>query len=749
MTRDLPFDDAAGAGDDDGDAAYRIANGVARVARAGAYVTGGALIAAGGNHGGTPAINHDSKNVGWSEVEDPQPNVPSPTITFPDLTADSVLPHRGPAAAAPVNGHFGPLGDYQHGTDAGLFPSLDAIPANDPAISGFHGLGLPDADTGASGLPTYGPRPGWGLPLGTDQQSESVPGQAQPQLPTLDQQQPGMLPGLPTLPGTGLPGMGLPGLGLPGTDAMHLPGAGGAMHLPGMNGASFAPNGQTGLPDHSGAFDGVGATGGDGAGMFVGTNWAFDAHVGLDGVWFHSNLSADVGVGAVGHQLDAFGQQLGQGISHIPANTTLPNNGGAPSLPGADKPNNMGQPFGSSNSSAGTGTPALPGQGHGPSDSPAGGTGAPTSAVPGANSQLPGAGSPGGAFTLPGAAAAPSNPISLTTIPAAQTAPVAPAAVTPVSTPVAAPVVPVAAAPVAVAPVSMAQPVAVTPLQTTIQPDAANQPIANLLSTHGGPSPLTAPAAVAPALFDHGRQPVLASAEPTAPVHPSPLTDKPVQPAATPAPAPHVSVPAKTDPAPVLTTVPPIPTTKIPGLDPDLTKGGSTPVVTPPVTSGGDTDVTVKPQKPVDDSGTHGSTPTVTVPTDEPLPTHQPTVTNQPHPTAPTAQPTVPTVPDHSGQPSVSVAPVPTVAPAPTVQQPITTPPHIDPPQPVKPIADQFDSGNHVLPIADDSALHPLSVHAGGLLVHDAGLFSGLGPDASFVDAHSPVQGPGDHMLLL
>uniref|UniRef100_UPI002455E59C hypothetical protein n=1 Tax=Nocardia brasiliensis TaxID=37326 RepID=UPI002455E59C len=53
MTRDLPFDDDATEGAErTGDTAYRVATGVARVARAGAYVTGGALIAA--NGGGRP-----------------------------------------------------------------------------------------------------------------------------------------------------------------------------------------------------------------------------------------------------------------------------------------------------------------------------------------------------------------------------------------------------------------------------------------------------------------------------------------------------------------------------------------------------------------------------------------------------------------------------------------------------------------------------------------------------------------------
>ncbi|WP_157514184.1 hypothetical protein [Nocardia concava] len=730
MTRDLPFDDASDADDNGGDAAYNIANGVARVARAGAYVTGGALIAAGGSRGGTPAIDHDSKNVGWSEVNDPQPELPSPTITFPDLTPDSLPPHHGPAPVSPVHAPFAHLDEVHRGTDAGFSPmSFESIPQQpESSNSGFHGLGLPEAGTGVSGLPTYGPHPGFGLPLEENNRpAEETP--AEPHLPASDQQ-----------PTFGLPGLGgTDGFHLPGAaNGFQLPGASNGFHLPDMTGAHIAPAPGP-VPDHhGGAFDGVGGAGGQGTGLFIGTDWSVDAHVGLDGAWFHSNLKVDVGVGQVGHQLDAFGQQLGQGISHIPTNTSLPNGGGQPSLPGASTPNNMGTPFKGQN----------------------------TSGAPAASPTVPGANSPLASSVAPSPVAAQPAPLSLGT--PAPTAPAAPAAFTPAPTPVAAPapvapVAPVAVAPVApvaVAPVAVAQPVTVTPLQTTIQPDAASQPIANLLSTHAGPSPLTAPAAVAPALFDHGKQPVLASGEPTAPHHPTTVVDKSVPVTPAPTPAPHVSTPAKIDPVPGLTTAPTIPT-KIPGLDTDITKPGSTALTTPatPPSNTGKDDVTTKPAKPSDDTGTHGGTTTpVTVPSDDVLPTHQPTVTTPAHPTPDVSVPTtVPTVPDATThQPTVSVAPAPTTtqAPAPTVH-PLTTPPHVDVQTPVKPIADQYDSGDlYAQPVVADSGAHALGLHDSGL-VHDSGLYTGLVPDATFTDAalvdhhHSPAQDPGYPMLLL
>src|SRR5437879_5227456 len=113
MSRDLPLDaDAGDTGDHAGDAAYRVATGVARVARAGAYVMGGALIASGSDDG--PAIGDsqdESRVAGWSvsSVRDPQPNAPSPVITYPDPRPD---PGHQPAPSP--NGEPIPPGFWVH-----------------------------------------------------------------------------------------------------------------------------------------------------------------------------------------------------------------------------------------------------------------------------------------------------------------------------------------------------------------------------------------------------------------------------------------------------------------------------------------------------------------------------------------------------------------------------------------------------------------------------------------------------------
>src|SRR5690606_35877294 len=56
------------------------------VARAGAYVTGGALVAShgAGSSGQSDGQQLDSWNAGWAYNSDPQPDVPSPVVTFPD-----------------------------------------------------------------------------------------------------------------------------------------------------------------------------------------------------------------------------------------------------------------------------------------------------------------------------------------------------------------------------------------------------------------------------------------------------------------------------------------------------------------------------------------------------------------------------------------------------------------------------------------------------------------------------------------
>src|SRR2546422_178963 len=93
MTSDLPFDsDGTGADDSAGDTAYRVATGVARVARAGAYVTGGALVAT--NGGAAPVHPGGQRLDSWisAYTRDPDADAPSPVVTFPDPDPNSTPP---------------------------------------------------------------------------------------------------------------------------------------------------------------------------------------------------------------------------------------------------------------------------------------------------------------------------------------------------------------------------------------------------------------------------------------------------------------------------------------------------------------------------------------------------------------------------------------------------------------------------------------------------------------------------------
>ncbi|GAB4584164.1 DUF5585 domain-containing protein [Nocardia sp. IFM 10818] len=803
MTRDLPFDDASGADDDyAGDTAYRIATGVSRVTRAGAYVTGGALIAAGGSQGenGAP-INHDSRNVGWSQVNDPKPDEPSPTLTFPDLTEDA-LPYSG--GASPV---ADPFDNGQYGTDAGLFPGHFGG-QGDATMAGFGGLGLPESGTPAFGL-GYGDdsHNALGMPLESSQSSESALGLplGTPQSALFDDDQGGFLGGL----------QHMQGLKLPGTEGLHLPG---------MNSGGFAPPG-SGFenPSHTGPFDGIG----EGFGAFVKTSWEVDAHAGLDGVWVRSELNVDIAVGNIGNQFNEFGRDLSDGIAHAPGykpgveaaeqpgssflgglrgldepnaaanapgHQADPQNGGAPA-PVGGAPNGgaavpaNGLPNGATGPGAGATAPGAganaPGV-HGPSLNAPGAAGpsagapglgapaAPSAPAAGIGAPAPGPAGPIGpvAPTAP-AAVAPVAPAPVAVAPVAPVAvaPVAPIAVAPVAPVAVAPIVPVAAAPAPVVPVAVAQPVVTTPLQTTIQPDAASQPIANLLAAPAV-SPLTAPAATAPALLDL-RQPTVVAEHPDKPATmiAQPLTSAPGTS------APQISIPSTADSPSLLTTAPTAPTTKLPGAtDPATTKlpglttapavttapgattapghatapGGSTgpgnttaPVVTNP-TTGTDPDggLTTQPSVPTDDV----DVPSVTVPSDDndSIPTHQPTVSNPPTTvTVPTVEPTVPTGDSHptldtpptiDTQPTIDV-PDPTIATMP----PLTTKPMPDMPKPVKPVADVSDSGHHALPLADTTPFYQ---------VHDAALTSNLMPEAAFAETHHPVSGAHDVTLL-
>ncbi|MET9214344.1 MULTISPECIES: hypothetical protein [unclassified Nocardia] len=610
MTRDLPFDDDAARAEGT-DTAYRVANGVARVARAGAYVTGGALVAANGTGPDTTpgTSNADSRVAGWSSQyhSDPSPDAPSPVVTFPDLS-DVPAPHQAPHA--PFAPHAPAPADVTMVARATESEWRPQIPGSDDERE----LRIPGSDSSHStgyGIPGYAQTPaGPGLGLGGADTDNPF---GLPETPAFG------LPGQ----GIGLPGFdGLPGhgLGIPGYDGIGLPGSPG-----GLPGASTPGAGQPG----DGLFDGIGDMF-DGFAAMVNTEWQIDAHAGLDGVWFTSQMKVTAQVGQVGDQLDDYGKWLGDGIK-VPGDTTAGGTGGSltsptgPSLPGS--------------SSSGVGLP---------------GTTGPTAAAP-------------------APAPAPAAPLAQTPAPA----PVAPAPIAPAPAPVA----PAAPAPVAT------NPVVSTPLQTTIQPDAASTPIANVFGGAGAAtSPLTAPAAAVPALF-----------APTTPTKPVVVPD--VTGGHTPTTVP-VTVPSKQPTVDIDTPT----TVKLPDLPkptaqlPEPTKA---PVTVPPTGATGPT----KPTVPDDDvvitkPGTTGgatvpstapSTPTVDVP--DPTGSHPTATVPTQQPTAPTHQPTMPTK-----QPTVDIDPPTVVTPPPVVtvqptQVPVK-PPVID----TKPIAADIsytDDGYH------------------------------------------------------
>ncbi|UGT41805.1 hypothetical protein LTV02_38900 [Nocardia yamanashiensis] len=807
MTRDLPYDDDSAAGDNYvEDTAYRIATGVARVARAGAYVTGGALLAAGGTRGASDNANHDSRIVGWSEAEDPKADEPSPTVTFPDLTAADVTPpvKMGPAVVSVSDDQHD---NHHYGTDAGFFPGTFGSLPSDATMSGYHGGGF--GESGGYSIP----QPDYSAAYGYNPQSgvlDGHHGNTGVTIPWGDGQLSLPVPTLPSFDGE--PSDFLPGLKIPGVDG-HLPGLPGAF-LPSGLGDAGLPSGVGPAPANPAPgtdFDGVGDSG---IGLFVKTQWNVDAHVGLDGVWFKSDMKVEFNVGDVGHQYTEYQQQIGQymkdggpvgsasgtqaganpfaangdsgvgGAANPAAATANPATAGAsnpaaggttnPATAGAANPaaadanpalagvNGLGgQTFGKSaddaHGSAGTGQPA---GGHAPGSGGAsapGGVGAGGASAPGGigagGASAPGgigaggASAPGGigsggvspqggfgsgasapGTAMPGSIGAPAgSPAPAVTAPAAPafTAPVAPIAV--------APVVPAAVAPVSVAPVAVAQPVVATPLQTTIQPDAAQHPIANLLGASGGPSPLTVPAVNAPSLFADHRAPVLVADGSGNAGHSATMVAKPAPAAATPGTAvPQVSVPAKPEVA--VTTVPSLPVpTKLPAVEtggatitPGAgggTHGGATGGATTgggASTGGGaaggvDTDgptggATTAPggTRPggSDPTGTHGGG--VTVPSDPDggttahVPTTQPSVPT-PDVTVPTVAPTTQPQVTQPHLPSQEIT-VPSVAPQPTV----ATQPTVPKPAPAKPIADTSDSAPHVLAAVSGSSVLPV-----------------------------------------
>ncbi|WP_063000577.1 hypothetical protein [Nocardia mikamii] len=807
MTRELPFDDDADAGDHANDAAYRVATGVARVARAGAYVTGGALIAS----NGSPAPENESHNshiTGWSTA-DPHPDVPSPVVTYPDPSPASVPPDLGTSAphapAAPAPGLALP---EQHGTDAfpglqfpqgnqspltfGEFPAAAGGESPDspfpfphsnhgfggtgdfdsPEFGGGHGLSMPGLHTSSAPF-------GFGAEESGPASSSSgldLPGGAHT---TGEQRDDSGLSGTDPHPTTPLLGHGL---GLPGTNGLHLPG------MNGLGAGGFGSD--NGLQDgHPGAFDGVGD--GGGMGIFLGTEMKVDAHIGFDGIWVTTETKVDVAVGDVGHQLDDYGNWLGNSAHQFPGFATQPDATAAAGQsvgPAADVTHAAGTsadgttvPAPGATASAAQSQAAHPAAAAGPAGAAPGGPGA---AVPGSPAFAPQSG--------PMAASAAPGPTSFSTAQAS-------APVTNVAAPQPVSAAPVVAAPAPVAPAAapaFVQPVSATPLQTTIQPEAATHPIANVITTHAGPSPLTAPAVAVPALFDDrprhtdaglpgggandpsdgaGRS---TTHTPTTTSHATttPGTDATKTPAVpstshapgtTPGgehtatrpgtstgrdsadhdsvdrPTPTVTVPRDTDSGHPTRTPGTTPSDADSDSGPSTSAGsdastpGHTATHAPGTSAGADTSASGNADDPT--APTHGSqlptqqpdsVPTQQVPTQQ-VPTQQvPTQQSMPpshEQTIPTHEPTVPTV-----QHTAPVEP-PTV-----IKPPATIDPAPNAHVPVKPVAAVTDSY--------DTSLWSDSGH-GLATVSAAGLSGGL-HETTFAETHHPVDHPVDFHVL-
>ncbi|MBB5918574.1 hypothetical protein BJY24_007486 [Nocardia transvalensis] len=823
MTRDLPIeDDDSGAGDHAGDTAYRVATGVARVARAGAYVTGGALIASNGSP--APANeSHTSRITGLTN--DPHPDAPSPVVTYPDPDPDSVPPpvlgkpappvlaapdpsaHApNPWAAPQAQNHVDlstPDGSFSGGGYWYSQPLGDGYSPTAPS-AGTQGNSSSDAGTHGSG---HAPTPGYGdsgtMPFG----SLTDPGFGLPGLPGLDGQ--GFnLPGYLTHPTSSTIGNvastgtspearfadtaddGSHAYGLPGAEShpaasfgsgLGLPGTGG-LHLPGMNGLGAGgfglSDGTQSQADHAfgaqpqagHAFDGIGDD--HMTGVFFGAESTLDVHIGLDGIWVSADSHVDVVVGELGHQLDSYGDWLDHGVG-----VATP----------ADEANPLLAGLGAQASGSQNGTGAV--------------AGAQSAGAPGSASATPGTGSTmagtqgvqaAGAAPVVGSAGAP-GPIAAAPAPMSGPAPASMpniAVAQPMPTaPVAAPA-PIAAAPAPVpppAPVPV-QPVAVTPWQTTIQPEAASHPIANVLVAHPGPTPLTVPAFAAPTFFDHN---------PGRPEHtgvggghdddgsPASTIAHSLTGTAAPSTTPHVGiVPGHTSGSttPSHGAEPSLPGLPIfgPGssttVAPTTPPGSSEPGTTRPESSKPET---TRPETSTNPSGAHDSdspsvTPTVTPPrdtdSDHPGGVHRPTPsdTDDATTTVPTYDGPTRDVPSH--EPSASdpttmpghASTVPSISkPAPPDTGDVgggashTQPPVTAPHTPVKPppTVDSSPGGSHPIKPAAyeansyDSAVWPDPGHTGLDAGHD-GLAGTLLPGPAETD-HTMVHLVTDHHVML
>ncbi|MEV3961097.1 hypothetical protein AB0M34_09400 [Nocardia sp. NPDC050193] len=763
MARDLPFDGDEEVTERGGDTAYRIASATSRVARGGAYVTGGALIA--NNGGGVPAppSELDSRNAGWAYSADPDPDVPSPVITFPDpdpvqpevpgsvgdASTTMPLPH-GPTFDIQVGrpGDFD-LDDYYPGVHTEDIPGLALVPGSPeggvPGAEFMPGTGVPESKI--PGMPEFGP-PDPGLPPNNIPGFDGIPGWGQGfQLP-------------------GNEGLGTPGefeLPTPGdafqTDIFDLPRFDLSPDSPAQSVARSADDGDWGFdladllarpagdPASGWYGDAAGGPTGelvidygvDGGMVFAdgfGHAAAIDSHMGLDvsagadGFWVASDWDLDITVGDGSLLDDRLDQYLDWAQSGAAASDALQSARRDP-LDAAARSDTGPEARGAEPGMAADA--AVPGV--------ASGTGAASGAAAsnGAGAAMaPGVAAPG---PIPAAAMAP-GPVAPGPVAPAPVAP-APMAAAPVAP---APMAPAPVPPPVVAPAAMApavQPVAATPLQTTVQPDAATTPMANVLHAPAGPSPLTAPAAQLPDLFHRPPQAPApdrqSPAEPTLPDSSTPIVPTTTAPPTT-GDATSTTGPTTTGPDGSTTTSPDGSTTVDGSTTPSI--GGTTSTsadgsTTSPETTtgtGSPSTGTPSPETTTSEDGSTGSTgestgATTTNPGASTGETVTGGTTTDPiggaSPNGPDAGDSTPDGPPSTVDiPTQPTQQVPTAdqpsAPVPTVSVPTQQPVLPDAPAPVTPhpLPTPLPVAPQVQPIADHGSPVPYDVHAVAVTPH-------------------------------
>lgn len=666
-----------------GDMAMYAAGGGARVAKAGAYVTGGGLVA---TYGSTDAVRADSRNTGY-ESDNPTPTGKPTTVSFPDYGSEPAEHPAPPTAGRELHGP-----DMQAGVaGGGQGPDL-TLTVRGPHNRSSHST---DSNSGGPAQPPAPPAvptpPGLGGGTGT-----------------------GLGPQLPSPGGMGASGISASGLSAPSsaadmgsstpglqnfaTDMTHLgqtvttlqtemsqtPHT--AYSAPGPVADSGHPIAEAG--GHGDLFAGVGDANGFGA--FVSTQWSADAGIGSHGIFMDSNLHVDFTIGNVSAQEAELARDLNNGIGRGLDNTVghlgdtmdsqlnpLRTKAGMPVTGGNGGYSSTGvapanSPTSTSESGlSASGTSGLPG--FGPSGTPIG---------------------PVGGGTM-----APTHTVAATTTTPATSA------------------------------VSLTQPALATPLQTAVQPAAATHPIADITAHAPGPSLLTSPATLVPLLGGHPLNTTFTTPEETPSTHP---TLKPIDGGSI-----HTGTGTTGETGTTLTP----PTLLKPGV---LTTNPSTAASAHPLPSTGTgtgtgigTDGTAATHdptliKPGTDTPQHTET----------APTHtegsSPTLTGAPHPPL-DPDTSVPTGPGSAPTGGAATGEHPTVAPGPTghvptasipTHEPTVAPVPANPPEQLKPDL----NGGGLSPLhpggasVDGAGYHPADHHYAGLHATADGLSTGLTP---------------------